>query len=202
MSVTFSEFCEDFDIETPINLNDETHKKVLDIYESIHKNKMETVHTSESTLDYVDTLTGEIVATKRLRKADPYTKPIDQCECVEDLQLMFSSNTGYNTTVTLKLSEYISNTAKDPSKLLVYLCDNILGSNKGVVLKEDLGSVVEMSHLSRTFRTLENDGVLRRIKTQLPKKYIVYAVSPWFCFRGNKWAEDHTKEHWVRTNVS
>ena len=202
MTESFSDFCTQFNVELPINLNNEDHRKILDLYEMSSGNAIETVHTTDLKLSYVDIYTGEIIATKKVKPAQPYTKPIDQSECVEDLENIFRDNKSFPIRTSIDLPEYLINCNKDSSKLLLLLCNHILGNNKGFISRSEITSVVSLKKQAQAFRTLENDGVLRRIKTELPKKYIVYAISPWFCFRGNKWAEDHTKEHWVRTQVS
>ena len=201
MTVSFSDFCTQFNIELPIDLNNEDHRKILDLYELSSGNTIETVYTPDLKLSYVDTYTGEIIATKRVKPIQPYTKPIDQAECVEDLENIFIDNKSFPIKTSICLPEYLINCNKDASKLLLLLCNHILGNNKGFITKRDIVSVITLKKQAQAFRTLENDGVLRRIKTKLPKKYIVYAISPWFGFRGNKWAEDHTKEHWVKTQV-
>ena len=201
MNITFSEFCKQFKVDLPIDLNNEMHRKVLDLYEVSSDNKIETVQTSEFNISFVDPYTGEIVATKKIRHKECYAKPIDQAECLDDIENIFSDNLSYPIRSSMDLSEYLIECHKDASKALLFLCNNVIGSNKSVTTREALGSVVSLKKLSKALRTLEEDGVIYRIQTKLPKKYIVYAISPWLCFRGNKWSEDVTKENWIKRSA-
>ncbi len=146
-----------------------------------------------------DSKTGYIAHSSKIPKHSinkPVVKSIDTCECVEDIHHIFSSYRSYSTNYSLDIISYLSDKPKIANEVFKLLCENIAGSNKGIIKVKNIKRITTSKHYSKYLNIFLKDDKLRIINTDLNRDYLVYAIAPYMVFKGNMSAKDNCIEQW------